>query len=393
MDSITMQQIIYITSRRLLPLDSGDKLLTFNILKRLSKKRSIHLINLNEGSEYSAEELDTISHLSTTFNTISYKNEHSLFKKLKSILLNKMYWKVKIDNPEITVEIMNIIKHNASSKSIIWDHLRSTLFFSDNDYKNTLIEHNNEAEIIRSRMSKSNNFIEKFILSQQSKKTDEHIHNVHKHMEKVITLNENDFKTLYDENPNKYEIMKHLLLDFSHKVYEVKNHTETLKVLFVGSLDWYPNTEGIEWFIENVMPILDKNAFNYELNIVGRNPSEQFVNYIKSKSNIILNVNVPSIEEFYLKSDIFIIPIQNGSGINIKVLEAFSYGIPMVMTNFSKRGYDKVNFINDSDSEEEFANNLMELKDFNKRAQLHKDSLAYYENYQIESNSTLNHLF
>jgi len=388
-----MQQIIYITSRRLLPLDSGDKLLTFNILKRLSKKKSIHLINLNEGNEYSTEELHIISNLSTSFNTISYKNEHSLFKKLKSILLNKMYWKVKIDDPKITIEIMNIIKNNTSSKSIIWDHLRSTLFFTNNDYKNTLIEHNNEAEIIRSRMNKSNNFIERFILSQQANKTEEHIHTIHKHMEKVITLNDNDFKALYKDNPNKYEIMKHLLLDFSHKPYKVQNHLDTLKVLFVGSLDWYPNTDGIEWFIEKVIPILDKNAFNYELNIVGRNPSEQFVNYIKSKSNIILNVNVPSIEEFYLKSDIFIIPIQNGSGINIKVLEAFSYGIPIVMTNFSKRGYDKINFIKNSDSEEEFAHNLMELKDFNKRIQLHKDSLTYYENYQKESDYTLNHLF
>lgn len=387
-----MQQIIYITSRRLLPLDSGDKLLTFNILKRLSKESSIHLINLNEGSEYSTEELDKISHISTTFNTISYKNEHSLFKKLKSIIINKMYWKVKIDSPQITLEVMNIIKSHSSSKSIIWDHLRSTLFFSDNDYINTIIEHNNEAEIIKSRMSKSNNIIEKFILSQQAKKTDEYIQSIHKHMEKVITLNQNDFKALSNQNPNKYKVMKHLLLDFAHQPYEVKNHTDTLKILFVGSLDWYPNTEGIEWFIEKVIPILDKNNLNYELNIVGRNPSGQFINYIKSKSNIILNINVPCIEEFYLKSDIFIIPIQNGSGINIKVLEAFSYGIPIVMTSFSKRGYENINFIKNSDLEEEFANNLIELKNFNKRVQLHKDLLAYYENYQIESNCTLNHL-
>ncbi len=43
-------------------------------------------------------------------------------------------------------------------------------------------------------------------------------------------------------------------------------------------------------------------------------------------------------EEYFLESDIFFVPMLSGGGINIKVLEALSYGIPIVASDFSLRG-------------------------------------------------------
>lgn len=386
-----MKEIIYITSRRLLPLNSGDKILTFNILKRLSKKFSIHIINLNEGDVYSNEEYITIDQLSTSLKVIYFKNEHSLSAKLKSIILNKMYWKVKLDISDITFKVNNTIKNHKEIEFIIWDHLRSALFFTSNEYSNILIEHNNEANIIKSKINKANNYITKYILKLQANHVFNFMNSTHTNMDRVISLNNDDFQNMLDAK--KYSTMDYLLIDFEHNEYLVRKHIEPINILFVGSLDWNPNIEAIKWFINEVLPILNAKKIAFKLKIVGRNPNNTLINYLNKHEKVELHTNVPNIESYYLNSDIFIVPIFSGSGINIKVLEALSYGIPIVMSKFAKRGYSNLNFIEDSNTKNEFANSIVKLISFSRRDLMNKEALRYYKNYQNKSTDTLNNLF
>ena len=89
-----MESIIYVTSRRLFPLDSGDKILTYNIIKRLSKIYNIYLFNYNKESKYTQEEILKINNISTKFKTVELINLSRMkyFSKiLKVILFNKRY--------------------------------------------------------------------------------------------------------------------------------------------------------------------------------------------------------------------------------------------------------------------------------------------------------------
>jgi len=386
-----MINIIYITSRRLLPLDSGDKLLTYNLLKHMTNY-NIHLLNLNEGDEYLNNETSDISHISKSFNSFSFQNKHSIYKFIKSILFNKMYWKLKLRNTEIETKVENFINQYDDVDIIVWDHLRSSIFFVENNKKNILIEHNNEYVAIQSRFTKTKNIILKYFFNKQAKIMKNYIVDIHAKMDKIIYLSKDDFLTLKKENPNKYQLMNQLLLDFQHQPYKVKNINQKIKLLFIGSLDWYPNIEAIKWFLTDIFPKLNKNNL-YEFNIVGRNPSKELKKYIATHSNTLLHANVPSVEKFYLNSDVLIAPIQNGSGINIKILEALSYSIPIVMTSFAKRGYDDLDFLSNADTAQNFIDEINRLKSIKSRRKLHALEMDYYKKYKETSKETMNHLF
>ncbi|MDM5264386.1 glycosyltransferase [Sulfurovum sp. XTW-4] len=388
-----MKSIIYVTSRRLLPLNSGDKVLTFNILKRLSKIYDIHLYNLNEGSAYTKDEILKIKKISKSFKTVQFDNSHSLFKILKSLFLNKMYLKVKTYNKQIEKDLTDFLNLDLNAEYIVWDHLRSSLFFSSNKFKNILIEHNNEADIFFERAEKERIPLVKYLIKKQARFLKAYVEDIHTKMDRIIYLNKNDFLNFVEKKPKKYILMDKLLIDFEHNSYEIKQNTdEKINLLFVGSLDWYPNIDALEWFLEEVFPYL-KNKNNYHLDIVGRDPSKAFIKKINKYSNVDLHRNVPSVEEYYLRADIVLMPIRRGSGINIKVLEALSYGIPIVMTSFAKRGYDGLDFIPGADKAESFAANIDQLADIMNRKELSVKELMYYDDYQKNTDLVIRNLF
>ncbi len=387
-----MKTIIYITSRRLLPLNSGDKLLTYNILKQLSKYYDIYLLNLNEGEKYTDDEITEISKITLNTQILSIRNKHSIYRLFKSMVLNKMYWKIKLRDKPIQSKVNNFIEAHPDANLVIWDHLRSSLYFTENKNKNILIEHNNEADVIKSRMNRSKNKILKYFLRKQSNLMVHYIKNIHEKMNEVIYISENDFAAYNKEYPEKYHLMNRLILDFSHENYHVRNNDNNVtKILFVGSLDWYPNIEAIYWFLQDVFPSLQKNG-EYIVNIVGRDPDKKLIEYINSIPNVSLYSNVPSVDEYYLSSDILIIPIKSGSGINIKVLEALSYGIPIVMTSFAKRGYTGLEFIVNADTPDMFINEIHNLKKIELRKKFHDLEIEYFKQYQIQSEEILNRL-
>ena len=202
-----MKSIIYVTSRRLLPLNSGDKILTFNILKRLAKIYNIHLFNLNEGDMYTHEEILTISKIHTSFKTIKFNNQHSLFKILKTLFFNQMYLKIKTYDKQLSKELNEFININPSVEYIVWDHLRSSLFFSPTKMKNILIEHNNEADIIMERAQKVSIPPIRYLIKKQAKFLKEYVDNLHQKMDRIVYLNKNDFFEYSEKQPSKYVLM------------------------------------------------------------------------------------------------------------------------------------------------------------------------------------------
>ena len=387
-----MKSIIYVTSRRLLPLNSGDKILTFNILKRLSKIYKIHLFNLNDENNYTNEEMSVILNITTSFHTIRYNNHHSPYKILKAIFLNEMYLKVKTYDEKLKQELNSFIKLHTDAEYIVWDHLRSSLFSSSNQMKNVLIEHNNEADIIMERSKKVKNSLAKYLIAKQARFLDAYVKNIHLQMDNIIFLNKDNFFDAARKEPQKYILMDKLTIDFEHETYQLRKQDKKTNLLFVGSLDWAPNIDAVEWVMDEIIPLL-KNKNLYHLNIVGRDPGRKLIQKINHYSNITLHSNVPSIEQYYLEADIVLMPIRSGSGINIKVLEALSYGIPMVITAFAKRGYDGLDFLPSSDTSVAFAKRIQALTDIEERNSLYKKEIAYYDEYQRSTTKTLKSIF
>lgn len=99
-------------------------------------------------------------------------------------------------------------------------------------------------------------------------------------------------------------------------------------IIFYGAMNRSENEESVLWFIENVMPLLTDTEVRFV--VVGSGPSERLKKRESEKVKIVGFVQ--NVAEYFSDGLCLAAPLQMGAGIKIKILEAFSAGIP-VLTN------------------------------------------------------------
>jgi glycosyltransferase involved in cell wall biosynthesis len=149
--------------------------------------------------------------------------------------------------------------------------------------------------------------------------------------------------------PNSYPIDR-LSSKIDSAGYENRN-----VFLFVGTLNYGPNSNGLEWFIESIFPYIKKVDRASILLVVGRDPEEKLIAKCSRIPGIELHANVPDVEPFYQRCGIVVVPIMSGGGTRIKILEAGMSGRPVFSTPFGAYGLDvtdrkDIMIFNDRDS-------------------------------------------
>lgn len=107
-------------------------------------------------------------------------------------------------------------------------------------------------------------------------------------------------------------------------------------ISFIGSLDWMPNLEGLEWFIQRVWPQLHKNFPDLELHIAGRNTPHSLLQL--KKPNIYVHGEVPDSASFIHKHSMMVVPLLSGSGMRAKILEGMALGKVVISTSIGLEG-------------------------------------------------------
>lgn len=107
---------------------------------------------------------------------------------------------------------------------------------------------------------------------------------------------------------------------------------------FVGNYGYEPNIDAVRWFVRQVMPRLVRcTAVRFRVDVVGYNISRLPAS-LRDHSHLRLVGEVETLRQTYEESDIVIAPIRVGSGTRIKILEAMSYGLPVVSTSAGIEG-------------------------------------------------------
>lgn len=103
----------------------------------------------------------------------------------------------------------------------------------------------------------------------------------------------------------------------------------------IGSMDWLPNQEGIRWFLNDVWPLLHKEAPEVECHLAGKKMKAE--DYPKL-DGVYYHGEVEHAKAFIEQHNVMIVPVLSGDGIRVKILEALASGKKIVSTSLGARG-------------------------------------------------------
>ena len=186
-----------------------------------------------------------------------------------------------------------------------------------------------------------------------------------------VTVTENDAQTFREWYPNR-DIHCHNM-----GTYQWQNLPKTIEddgvrqcrtFAITGSLNFLQSQKPVIEFIEKFYPILLRKVPKVKLIVAGRDPSQSVVDACNRYWNIELIPNPEDIGAVIRQADIYICPINTGSGVKLRVMDGLKLGIPVLGHSIAANGYETIKddgyFFEyyDEDSFEKSLDTVSELK-------------------------------
>lgn len=110
-------------------------------------------------------------------------------------------------------------------------------------------------------------------------------------------------------------------------------------VAIIAGLDYWPNVDGIRWFVERSWPRVAGEAPAARLIVVGRSPAPE-LQAVLADAGVELIPDVPDARPYYWRASAVVLPLRVGSGVKNKLLHAFACRAPVVCTPVGIEGTD-----------------------------------------------------
>lgn len=123
----------------------------------------------------------------------------------------------------------------------------------------------------------------------------------------------------------------------------------------IGAMDWTPNSEGINWFLKEVWPLVRKDLPELKLYLAGRKMPAEL--YEQVPENVVIEGEVPDALQFMNSKSVMVVPLLTAGGMRVKIIEAMALGKAVVSTRIGAEGIDcrKGEHLLIGNSPEEFA--------------------------------------
>lgn len=329
-------KLLVLLSRIPYPLDKGDKLRAYYQLKQLSRDFEIKVVALDDSnsSERDQEKL---------------RNEFDIqFVKLsKTVIYLKMFRALFSDKP-FQVHYFFQRSANLKVKEIVSefkpDHIYCQLIRTAEYVKNIhsipkTMDYMDAFSKGMDRRISQNRGIKKFLIKAEASRLLKYENLIFDYFENKTIISSQDQSLIYHPERNSIKVVPNGVdFDFFNPD---QSPNQTFDLVFTGNMSYPPNVDGALFLVNEIMPIVWKKMPQAKVLIAGAKPTTAITSL--KCSNVVVSGWVDDIRESYSSSSVFIAPMRIGTGLQNKLLEAMSMGVPCITTAFANNALKAVN--------------------------------------------------
>jgi glycosyltransferase involved in cell wall biosynthesis len=373
-------KILWVYSDFLHPTNRGGQIRTLETLKRLHTRHEVHYAGLlrPNNAEGPARAHEYASHVYPVPHSLLSKTSPAFALQLAKGLTNPMPVAVFRHCSEELRATVDRLRRDVAFDHVVCDFLNSAPHFSDLSNV-TLFQHNVEAIIWQRHVENARTPLHRAYFNLQARRMLAYERKVCQAVKNVIAVSESDAQKMRDMYGVDRVCAVPTGVDVSF--YAPPAQTEpTTDLVFVGSMDWMPNVDGMLWFANEVLPLIKTKLPGCSLAVVGRTPAREITDLAQRDAAIRITGTVADVRPYLWGAKVAIVPLRIGGGTRLKIYEAMAARTAVVSTTIGAEGLDVTSGENIliADSPEAFADACVRLlTDANQRDRL---SDAAFEN-------------
>src|SRR5215472_14364018 len=335
-------KILWVKPGKLLPLDTGGKLRTYNILRKLAEAHELTYLSYYGGQLDEAYEREILNHLPGAVSIYTAAPDTTPTERYLDYL-RRLTWRAPYAVSKFTApQVQKVLGEWISGRRFdvaVCDFLSSTLNFPENLATPTaLFQHNVETVLWRRRADFEVKWFERMVSKFEYSKMRRFEPGQTRRFHHVIAVSEADRQAMSSMvDPSHISIVP-TGVDLSKFRYDPAWRPKDPIVLFTGSMDWQPNIDGVEYFCREIWPFVTAKIPGARFRIVGRDPHPR----VRKLASQFVEVTgtVPSIVEHLREAAVLVVPLRIGGGTRIKIYEGMAMGKATVSTSVGAEGLD-----------------------------------------------------
>lgn len=257
---------------------------------------------------------------------------------LKNFLFSRTSYNIqRFENKDIAIEIARLIKTNGyqivQAESIFALALIAPIL-AELQIPVVLRAHNAEHMIWERMAAASSNPLVSFYLRTMSKRLKNDELHLMSRVQGLIAISDSDMKLFRSLGYRGKSVVAGIpalrILDS-----DANYPTNTAQIFHLGAMDWLPNREGIEWFLDKVWPQLSAHFPQLNLSLAGKSMPESIR---KRATDRIVIEQAENASEYMLSRGMMIVPLRSGGGIRAKIIEGLALGRIILTTSVGAEG-------------------------------------------------------
>ncbi len=348
-------KLLILTSRVPWPLDKGDKLRIYHQIRYLSEKFDVELIALSSEKENPDSKQELLKYCSKV-HFINISKVNIILGVIRAYFKGLPFQLGYFYNNGANKKIQNIISE--SKPDFLYGQLvRVAEYLRHYNIPKVLDLQDAFSEGLKRRYQKTKGPF-KYILNYEYKRMLAYEQNELDAFNGLSIITKADKALLPASIQHKTEIVANGV-DFDF--FSPKNDIKKFSIVFTGNMGYPPNIMAANYLINDIMPLVWDKYPNAKVLLAGSSPHSSVLALANSRVEVSGWLN--DIRDAYSQAEIFVAPMQIGTGLQNKLLEAMSMSIPCITSQLANKALKAIPgeniMIAEDNSPQEFADAII----------------------------------
>ena len=316
------------------PLDKGDRLTVFNLVRHFGRRHEVALVTFLEPGQ-DPDDRRHLEDATERIEMVPLRARRSYFRAVAGLLQGKPLQVGYYTDPVMRRKVAEVIED--LRPDLVYAHTIRMAEYLVDVPQPKILAMQISMRLNYGRLAKHHrSLLRRLVYRVEAWRAARYEPRIARRFDRCLLISEHDVAALGTPRPDNIVVNPHGV-DFRTFTSAGREAAEDGVLVFTGNMAYPPNADAVEWFAAEILPLVRRQVPGARLRVVGADPLPS-VTALAEDPAVEVTGRVPDLRPYLDGAMVAIDPLRVGAGLQNKVLEGLSMGVPMVVTTVANEG-------------------------------------------------------